>query len=122
MNVENFYKEPVQKSVSLCCYFNNRFLDQNQLIMIDTIALEPLDIAEIKRLYPDEWVLIGNPVMNETESDVLSGIPVLHSKDKKEIAYFGRAKALDYQTVMVIYTGQFKPVKRIATVFSRPRS
>lgn len=90
--------------------------------MIDTIALEPLDIAEIKRLYPDEWVLIGNPVMNETESDVLSGIPVLHSKDKKEIAYFGRAKALDYQTVMVIYTGQFKPVKRIATVFSRPRS
>jgi hypothetical protein len=88
--------------------------------MIDTIVLEPLDIAEIKRLYPDEWVLIGNPVMNETESDVLSGIPVLHSKDKKEIAYFGRTKSLDYQTVIVIYTGQFKPVKRIATVFSRP--
>jgi hypothetical protein len=90
--------------------------------MADTIATEPLDIAEIKRLYPDEWVLIGDPVMDETDMHILSGIPVLHSKDKKEIAYFGREKVLDYQTVMVIYTGQFKPMKRIATIFSRPRT
>lgn len=88
-----------------------------------TPIVEPqvLSIEQIKEAYPDEWVLIGNPIMDESDLHILSGIPVLHSKDKKEIAYFGRAKALEYQTVMVIYTGQFKPVKRIATIFSRPR-
>ena len=42
-----------------------------------------LNIQEIKALYPDEWVLIGNPVMDESKIDVLSGIPIFHSKDKK---------------------------------------
>lgn len=43
-----------------------------------------LNIDEIKKLYPDEWVLIGNPIMDDKKLDVLSGIPAYHSKDKRE--------------------------------------
>ena len=26
-----------------------------------------MNIADIKALYPDEWVLLGNPIMDESE-------------------------------------------------------
>lgn len=39
-----------------------------------------LTIEEIKQKYPNEWVLLGNPVINNTK--VLSGIPIYHAKDK----------------------------------------
>ena len=42
-----------------------------------------LNINEIKILYPDEWVLVGNPIMDESKIDIVSGIPIYHSKDKK---------------------------------------
>ena len=85
--------------------------------MIDTIAIEPLEIAEIKRLYPDEWVLIGDPNMDENLFDPLSGIVLYHSKDKREVAYLGRVKALDYQTTTLIYTGTFKSMRKMVSLF-----
>ena len=42
-----------------------------------------LTIAEIKAQYPDEWVLVGNPIIKDTK--LLNGIVLYHSKDKKEI-------------------------------------
>ena len=36
---------------------------------------------ELKKLYPDEWVLLGDPKMKNTA--VLGGIVLYHSKDKK---------------------------------------
>ena len=44
-----------------------------------------LTITDIKNLYPEEWVLLGNPIMDESKIDVLEGIPLFHSKDKKEV-------------------------------------
>jgi hypothetical protein len=41
-----------------------------------------LNINNIKKLYPNEWVLVGNPLMDDTKIDVLYGIPIYHSKDK----------------------------------------
>ena len=38
---------------------------------------------EIKKLYPDEWVLLGDPEMKNTS--VLGGVVLYHSKDKKEV-------------------------------------
>jgi hypothetical protein len=32
-----------------------------------------LNLTTIKVLYPDEWVLLGNPVMDDSKIDVLSG-------------------------------------------------
>lgn len=78
-----------------------------------------LNIAEIKNLYPNEWVLLGNPVMDESSIDVLSGIPLFHSKDKKEVCYIGRDKTADFDKIALIYTGSFKPVRKITGIFNR---
>lgn len=39
---------------------------------------------ELKKKYPDEWVLLGNPEMKNTS--VLGGIVLYHCKDKKEVS------------------------------------
>jgi hypothetical protein len=75
-------------------------------------------IDEIKTLFPNEWVLIGNPEMDKSELNVLSGIPILHSKDKKEISYLGRSKTNNYKTITVIYTGTFEPVRMLTGIFN----
>ena len=69
-----------------------------------------LNIADIKKLYPDEWVLLGNPIMDENKMDVLSGIPVFHSKDKKEVCYIGRDRTSEFHKITLIYTGNFRRV------------
>lgn len=74
---------------------------------------EMLNISAIKNLYPDEWVLLGNPVMDESKIDVLLGIPLFHSKDKKEVCYIGRDKTSNYDKITLIYTGTFKPKRKI---------
>lgn len=78
-----------------------------------------LNIAEIKKTYPDEWVLLGNPVMTTSELEVESGIPLYHSKDKKEVCYIGRDKAAPYQTITLIYTGEKKHSRVITGIFNR---
>ncbi len=67
-----------------------------------------INIVEINALYPDEWVLIGNPVMDDSDMDVLAGIPLYHSKDKKEVCYKGRDKISNFDKITLIYTGSFK--------------
>ena len=47
----------------------------------------PRSIEEIKKSYPDEWILLGNPVMNEREMAILSGVVLYHSPGKRELAY-----------------------------------
>ena len=42
-----------------------------------------LTINEIKEQFPEEWVLLGNPEIEETS--VLGGIVVSHSKNKKDL-------------------------------------
>ncbi len=80
-----------------------------------------LSINEIKKLYPNEWVLLGNPVMDKKQLDVLSGIPVFHSKDKKEVCYIGRDKTSGYDKITLIFTGTFKPARKITGIFNRVR-
>ena len=78
-----------------------------------------LNISEIKTLYPDEWVLLGNPIMDESDIDVLEGIPLYHSKDKKEVCYIGRDKTSNFDTITLIYTGTFRPMRKITGIFNR---
>ena len=80
---------------------------------------QTLNISEIKKLYPDEWVLVGNPVLDEVKIDVLSGVPIYHSKDKKEVCYIGRDKTSAYEKVTLIFTGVFKPTRKITGIFNR---
>ncbi len=80
---------------------------------------EIITIREIKSLYPDEWVLLGNPIMDESKIDVLSCIPLFHSKDKKEVCYIGRDKTSNFEKITLIYTGTFKPARKITGIFNR---
>ena len=72
-----------------------------------------INIAEIKALYPNEWVLLGNPIMDESKIDVLSGIPLFHSQDKKEVCYIGRDKTTGYSTVTIAFAGSLKQNRKI---------
>jgi hypothetical protein len=77
-----------------------------------------INIEEIKALYPNEWVLLGNPIMDDSRIDVLSGIPLFHSKDKKEVCYIGRDKTSNFDKITLIYTGTFRPTRKITGIFS----
>jgi len=68
-------------------------------------------IEELKELYPDEWVLLGNPEMRDT--NVLGGVPLFHSRDKKEVCYIGRDKTADYSTVTIAFAGDLKQHRKI---------
>ena len=63
---------------------------------------QTLNIREIKQLFPGEWVLLGIPVMDDSKIDVVSGIPIFHSKDKKEVCYIGRDKTSAFNKVTLI--------------------
>ena len=78
-----------------------------------------LTLAEIKTLFPDDWVLLGNPIMDDSKIEVLSGIPLFHSKDKKEVCYIGREKTKNFDKITLIYTGTFRPSRKITGIFNR---
>ena len=75
-----------------------------------------LGINEIKALYPDEWVLLGNQEMDNNQIDVVSGIPIYHSKDKKEVCYIGRSKTADFDKITLIFTGNFSKIRKITRI------
>jgi hypothetical protein len=68
-------------------------------------------LDELKKLYPDEWILLGNPQMKNTS--VLGGVVLYHSKDKKEVCYIGRDKIADYSTVTIAFAGDLKQHRKI---------
>jgi hypothetical protein len=57
--------------------------------------------------------------MDDDKLEVLSGIPVYHSKDKKEVCYIGRDKTSAFKKITLIFTGTFKPVRKITGIFNR---
>ena len=77
------------------------------------IAVQPqvLPFDKIKQLYPDEWVLIGNPVLKDPQvlgsvvSKLVEGVVLYHSKDKREIAYKAKELRQSVSTTACVYTG-----------------
>ena len=71
-----------------------------------------LTINEIKLQYPDQWVLIGNPELDEPEvnasilSKLLRGTVLYASKDKRELAYKAKEVAQNIAMTACIYTGE----------------
>lgn len=63
-------------------------------------------IDKLKELYPDEWLLLGNPEIKDTA--ILGGIVLYHSKDKKEVCYIGRDKTAGYSSITLAYTGDLR--------------
>lgn len=78
-----------------------------------------VNISDIKLNFPDEWVSLGNPVMDDSNLNVLGGIPIYHSKDKKEVCYLGKDKTGGFDKITLIYTGDFKQSRKITSVFNK---
>jgi hypothetical protein len=64
---------------------------------------QAMDYNEIKQRYPDEWILLGNPVWEETATEPLSGIVLYHSKNKKEVCYLGEPLTANYDKIALLF-------------------
>ncbi len=79
---------------------------------------EVLSFDEIKKLHPDEWVLIGNPVLanNGFTGPVVKllqrGVVLYHSKDRREIAYRAKDVRQGYPSIACVYTGEIPKNRR----------
>jgi hypothetical protein len=73
---------------------------------------QALTIAEIKAQYPDQWVLVGNPELDDPNtlgsivSKLVRGIVLFASKDKQELAYSAKDYRKGYETYTSIFTGE----------------
>jgi hypothetical protein len=80
--------------------------------------METLSINEIKAQYPDEWVLVGNPELDDPNtlgsivSKMVRGIVLFSSKDKRELAYRAKEFTPLVSRTACIYTGEI-PQNRI---------
>jgi hypothetical protein len=73
-------------------------------------------IEEIKSMYPDQWILIGDPIGNEGEMEFISGVVLYHSPDKREVAYLGRPRIEGYQKTAMFFNRVTPRTKRPAIV------
>ena len=72
-----------------------------------------VSFEDAKILYPDEWLLLGNPVTSENGLNILGGYILYHSKDKKEVCYLGRDLTEGYDRIRLKFTGEIKKTRRL---------
>ena len=70
---------------------------------VEAEALAPRSMEDIKASYPDEWILLGNPERNEREMDILSGVVLYHSPDKREVCYLGKSRIAGYKRTALFF-------------------
>jgi hypothetical protein len=71
-----------------------------------------LSIAEIKQNYPEQWVLIGNPELDNNDnilgsvvSKLLRGVVLFACKDKHDIIEQAPKVRIGFDTYTCIFTG-----------------
>ena len=60
-------------------------------------------IEDIKASYPDEWILLGNHEMDEQRADIISGVVLYHSPDKREVCYLGKPRIAGYNRTALFF-------------------
>ena len=76
------------------------------------IKKEVLSFSEIKQLFPDEWVLIGNPDLDETPvlkavvDKLRGGVVLFHGKTKMDVALHAKEVKAGYDNFVCVYTGE----------------
>jgi hypothetical protein len=73
----------------------------------------------MKKNYPDEWVLLGDPEEDEYGQDI-SGVVLYHSRDKREVCYLGKPRIAGYKRTSLFFNRVTPRPKRhvIASIFS----
>jgi hypothetical protein len=65
--------------------------------------METLTIGDMKRNYPDEWILLGSPEIDEQNQAIIAGVVLYHSPDKKETVYLGKPGAAGYEKTALFF-------------------
>lgn len=73
--------------------------------------MRSIALSTIRKKFPNEWVLLADPVMEGIE--VKGGIVLLHHKDKKELTIQGREVIGGYANYRVVFTGKLSGVRRL---------
>jgi len=81
--------------------------------------MRAIGINDIKQSYPDEWILFGNPEIDEKNQTILSGVVLYHSSDKKEVSYLGKPMTSGYNKTTLFFNRVTSRHKRnvIASLF-----
>lgn len=80
--------------------------------------MDILTKEQIKQLYPNQWVLIGNPQLGNPRmlgsiiSKLESGVVIYGSPDKREIAYKAKDLRKGFETYTCVFTGQIPKNRR----------
>ena len=78
-------------------------------------------IDDIKKSYPDEWILLGNPEKEEYGMEIYSGVVLYHSRDKRELAYRDKPLLKKYDRVLLFFnrvTPRQGPSSVLLSIFS----
>jgi hypothetical protein len=67
---------------------------------------ENLTWEDITLLYPDEWVLLGNPIFDGMK--ILKGQVLAHHQDKRVASMEGGKRREGFKKVTLSYTGDLK--------------
>ena len=72
-----------------------------------------LTFAQIKEQYPNQWVLIGNPVLDDSfvgsiVSKLRAGVVLLYSADRKELGQKANDARQGYEEIACVYTGEIR--------------
>jgi hypothetical protein len=75
-----------------------------------------LSFEEIKKLFPNEWVLLGNPEYSDDDLDVIAASVVAHNKDKKQLALNCPNWRKTFKTATCKFTGTFTKRVGVRTI------
>ncbi len=73
---------------------------------MELIDNEIVTWENIKKQYPDEWVVIGNPIFEGMQ--IVSGIVVSHHQDKRVASIEGGERREGFKKFTITYTGKIK--------------
>jgi hypothetical protein len=78
---------------------------------IEPIVDEVLTFAEIQNRFPDQWVVVGNPVFEGVK--VIEGIVFSNHPDKRVASVEASPRRNDFHTITLFFTGKMPPQRRI---------
>lgn len=70
-----------------------------------------LSYSTIKSLYPNEWVLVGNPILHR--ASIAEGLVVFHHINKKVVCEFAQTAITQFDMIKIIFTGEASKVSRL---------
>jgi hypothetical protein len=79
--------------------------------MVASVENEILPWEEIKKRFPNQWVVLGEPVLEDMK--VVKGIVISHHADKRVASMEGGKFRKAYIKVTLRYTGESSPKRTI---------